>query len=204
VLFVSAGTLDWPAAWAWVAIVVASGLAMAPVLDPALMRERLTAIPIRRTRTAGDRWGIAMGLIFAAWLPLMGLDAVRFGWTSPPAWTRVVGGIAVVAGDVVAGLALLANRFASSAVRVQAERGQTVVSDGPYAFVRHPMYSGVLLFLPGTALLLGSYVGLALSGLMICTVLLRTSSEDALLREELDGYVEYAARVRYRVIPQVW
>ena len=96
------------------------------------------------------------------------------------------------------------NTFLTAEVRIQDERGHKVISTGPYAVVRHPLYSAVLIYLPSTALLLGSWWGLASSFLLSGGLAFRTAMEDRELRRGLEGYTQYAARVRYRLIPFVW
>jgi len=101
-------------------------------------------------------------------------------------------------------LASRANAFLASTVRIQEERGHAVVSTGPYAFIRHPMYAGMILYDVCVPLLLGSWVGLAVSAVMILMVLVRTTLEDRTLQAELPGYREYAKGVRFRLLPGVW
>jgi protein-S-isoprenylcysteine O-methyltransferase Ste14 len=96
------------------------------------------------------------------------------------------------------------NPFLAPVVKIQTERGHRVISTGPYAVVRHPLYAAVLIFLPGNALLLGSWYGLAASLVLAGGIVFRTAMEDRELRRGLEGYREYAARVRYRLIPFVW
>ena len=100
--------------------------------------------------------------------------------------------------------AFLINAFLSPTVRIQEERGQTVISTGPYHYVRHPMYAGGLLLFLGTPLLLGSWYGLVLSLLFIAAGAARAVMEERVLREELPGYAAYMARVNYRLIPRIW
>ena len=96
------------------------------------------------------------------------------------------------------------NPFLAAVVRIQTERGQRVISTGPYATVRHPLYAAVLIYLPANALLLGSWYGLAVSFVLSIGIVFRTAMEDRELQRGLEGYAEYAARVRYRLIPLVW
>jgi len=96
------------------------------------------------------------------------------------------------------------NTFLAPVVRIQRERGHHVVSTGPYRVVRHPLYSGALVIFPSTALMLGSWYGLAASTALGIALVIRTALEDRELRRALEAYAEYAGRVRYRVIPRVW
>jgi protein-S-isoprenylcysteine O-methyltransferase Ste14 len=132
----------------------------------------------------------------------------RFGFPfwldSIPLWLELVGFVLVGAGLGFAGWTVLANPYASSAVRVQTERKQTVISTGPYAIVRHPMYFGVVLCAVGSGLALRSHVAMFVLLPVIAVFVRRTLIEDRMLHEELDGYAQYAARVRSRVIPGVF
>ena len=206
-LFLPAGTLDWPEAWVFLAIFVLCGLGIGIWLmraDPALLAARM-ASPLSRDQRPRDRAIIAaMLILFFAWFVLMALDARRFGWSHLPAWLEAVGAAMIVAsfgGDVGV---LRANSYAAVNVRVQAERHQTVISTGPYAVVRHPMYAWSLLVLIGTPLLLGSLWGLAAVPLLVALLVARLLGEEAVLRDGLAGYREYAARVRHRLIPGIW
>jgi protein-S-isoprenylcysteine O-methyltransferase Ste14 len=96
------------------------------------------------------------------------------------------------------------NAYLALVVKVQEERGQTVVTSGPYRYVRHPIYASMFLFLPGSALLLGSWWGLLLCLVILGLLVWRTTLEDRMLKNELAGYDEYARQVRYRLIPRVW
>jgi protein-S-isoprenylcysteine O-methyltransferase Ste14 len=206
-LFGSAGTLTWPGAWAFLVILcVATVLIDVSLLrhDPELLAERMK-VPIQRGQPGWDKVFITAFLVlFVAWLPLMGLDAVRFGWSDVPAWLQAVGSVTLGAGLWIAYLALRENSFDAPVVRVQAERGHRVISTGPYARVRHPLYSGAALFILGTALLLGSWYGLAVGAVLIAGVAVRAVLEERTLAAQLDGYVDYRNRVRHRLVPGVW
>jgi protein-S-isoprenylcysteine O-methyltransferase Ste14 len=102
------------------------------------------------------------------------------------------------------GWTLAVNRHAEATVRIQTDRGHTVVTSGPYQFVRHPMYTGAMVMYVATGLVLGSIWALALAGILVGLFLWRTVMEDRTLRRELDGYEEYAAQTRYRLVPGVW
>ena len=206
-LFGAAGTFRWPGAWAFLAIFLAAVVLMTWRLarnDPALLEERMKP-PVREDQPAWDRAIMSACLIlFPGWLILMGLDAARFGWSAMPAWLEAVGAGGVAASMWICDRTFRENTFLSPVVKVQAERGHEVVSTGPYAIVRHPMYAAVLLFFPSTALLLGSWSGLAAVPVLASAVLVRTALEDRELRRGLGGYNEYARRVPYRLIPRIW
>jgi protein-S-isoprenylcysteine O-methyltransferase Ste14 len=206
-LFVSAGTLLWPAGWAFLALFF--GFALAIILwlarkEPELLAERMSS-PMQSGQPLWDKvFVVAVMVLFVAWLILMPLDAVRFGWSEVPGWLQILGALGVVLSFYIMFLTFRENAYLALVVKVQEERGQSVVSTGPYRYVRHPMYASTFLFFPGSALLLGSWWGL-----MFCTVLLgllvwRIPLEERMLENGLDGYDEYARKVRYRLIPRVW
>ena len=207
-LFLPAGRLDWVEGWVLVGILVATGGAGSAILKkrhPDLVAERA-----RFTRGAGVKpWDRVLAPVVAVLGPLAtyvvsGLDE-RFAWTGPlPAWVPILGGLLAAAGSALSLSALAANRFFSSVVRIQSDRGQTVVSDGPYRRIRHPGYAGGLAFTIGVPLLLGSIPGLATCLLTVGGLVLRTGLEDRTLRTELPGYEEYAAGVRWRLVPGIW
>ena len=126
-------------------------------------------------------------LFLFAWMVLMPLDAVRFHWSQVPLVLQVVGAMALVGSFLLISLTFRENSFLSPTVRIQEERGQTVISTGPYHYVRHPMYAGGLLLFLGTPLLLGSWYGLLLVLVMIPGGAVRAVLEERVLREELPG-----------------
>ncbi len=137
-------------------------------------------------------------------LIVCGLD-YRWQASGPVApWLKWTALVLLIAGYAFSLWALIANRFFSTVVRIQRERGHTVVSSGPYRFVRHPGYAGGLLYYLMTPLLLGTLWGFVPVTLEIGLVVLRTALEDRTLQAELPGYADYARRVRYRLIPGVW
>jgi len=206
-LFASAGTLAWPAAWAYLALMGGASAVIELMLlrdDPALLAERLEP-PIQQGQEFWDKvWIVAFLLLFLAWLPLMAVDAVRFGWSHVPTWLQVFGGGAIVACYCISYLTFRENTFLAPVVRLQTERGHHVVSTGPYARVRHPMYAGAVLYLAGTALLLGSWYGLGASVVLIAGIAVRAVLEERMLARELPGYADYIGTVRYRLVPGVW
>jgi protein-S-isoprenylcysteine O-methyltransferase Ste14 len=144
-----------------------------------------------------------VALPYLAHLVIAGLDA-RYEWSAVPEGVTIAGLALVAAGFLLVGWTLLTNPFASSAVRVQEERAHRVISTGPYALVRHPMYLAVLLVCLGAGPALASwYAGLLLLP-MVAVFIRRTLLEDAMLHGELPGYADYASRVRSRVVPGVF
>lgn len=207
ILFLAAGTLAWSQGWIFLILFDGCSLALGIWLgkvDPALLTERMKS-PMSTEQTPATRAIIAgIMALFPAWLVFMAFDAVRFGWTRMPLWAEVLGAILIVAAfwgwvDV-----LRANSFASSNIRLQPERGQTVISSGPYAVVRHPMYAWALLFLLGMPLLLGSQWGLVWLLPFVLLLAARILGEEAMLEEGLPGYRDYTRRVRFRLVPGVW
>lgn len=200
-LFTAAGRLDvWPF-WAYVGVMYAIAATIYTLLarwSPGLVAERLRP-PSDRDRTTRR----LVVLPFAAHLVVAGLDA-RFGWSTVPIPAIAAGLAMVAAGFLLVGWTLVTNPFASSAVRVQHEREHQVISHGPYAIVRHPMYLAVLLVCLGAGPALASWwAGLAL--LPIVPVFVRrTLLEDAMLHRDLPGYTEYASRVRWRAVPGIF
>lgn len=206
-LFGAAGTVRWPAAWAYLILLLAGALWITLLLarrDPALLAERLKS-PLQKGQPFWDKiWILHMMVAWCGWLVLMGLDAVRFRWSVMPVWLQCVGAAMIVLSFWMIGRVFRENPFLLTVVRIQTERGHRVVSTGPYAMVRHPLYATMLIYLPASALLLGSWDGLAASVAFLGGIVFRTAMEDRELRRGLAGYTEYAARVRYRLIPFVW
>ncbi|AZO29885.1 MULTISPECIES: isoprenylcysteine carboxylmethyltransferase family protein [Mesorhizobium] len=205
-LFVSAGTLHWTGAWVYIVVMVGLSLTMGVALarrDPGLMNERLRP-PIQKNQTAADKILLSILLLgIFGWLALMGFD-FRFGWSPVSAWVQAIGALVLLVGIWICYLTMLENSFAAPVVKIQDERGQRVITTGPYSYVRHPMYGGAILYFAGTALLLGSWWGLASVLVFIVLLAIRTFIEEKTLRTGLRGYDDYAAHVRYRLIPLVW
>jgi protein-S-isoprenylcysteine O-methyltransferase Ste14 len=206
-LFLPAGTLAWTEGWVFLALFGGCSLATGVWLqrtDPGLLSERMRS-PFSADQKLGDRIVIALIMVvFCAWLVFMAHDARRFAWSAAPLWAKLLGAALIVVAFCGWVVVLRANSFASVAVRVQQDRGQRVISTGPYAVVRHPMYAYAVLFMIGTPLLLGSLWGLAWLALFIPLLAARTLGEEAMLMDELPGYRDYAAKVRFRLVPGIW
>lgn len=201
VLFGCAGRFDLPMLWAWLAVTLGATLVVARRMDPELAKERMRPGPGGMDRhlrfTAGGFW--------LAHVVLAALDVGRFHWSdSVPFALQIAGLVVYAASYVLSASAVIVNRFFSPVVRIQAERGHTVITDGPYRWIRHPGYAAVLVALSGGGLALGSWWGLMPLAAVVPFVLRRTIIEDRFLRQNLDGYAEYAQRVRYRLVPGVW
>lgn len=205
-LFVPAGTVRWPGAWVFLAIMaVASfwGFAWLGRHDPELLKERMRP-PFQREQLTQDK--LLMGTFLPLWLGwyvLMGLDR-RLGWSSVPVSLQILGAILLCLGIWLSWQVLKENSYAAPVVKVQKERGHKVVTTGPYAYVRHPMYASVIFFALGVPLLLGSWWGLLVSPLLLSVLALRAVLEERMLMAELEGYADYAQRVRYRFVPLLW
>jgi len=206
-LFLAAGTLAWPAAWVFLILFFSFTFALTFWLfkhNPGLLQERMTVAPKADQKAWDKVLFILLYVVFLAWLVLMPLDAVRFHWSQMPVWLQVLGAIILICSFPLFFLTFRENSFLSPTVRIQTDRGQTVVSTGPYHYVRHPMYAAALLFVFGTALLLGSAFGL-LGGLILVGMIARRAVlEENTLRQELLGYDAYMTQVKYRLIPAIW
>jgi protein-S-isoprenylcysteine O-methyltransferase Ste14 len=151
-----------------------------------------------------DKWVLAFVLFsFFAIFPMAGLDH-RYAWSYAPLWLVVVGYLLFTLGMFGSVWAYRVNKFAEPGVRIQAERGHTVIDSGPYAIVRHPIYVAGFLIVVGIPLALGSWWALIPVAVATPILIVRTIFEDRLLQAELRGYKEYAARVRYKLVPGVW
>jgi protein-S-isoprenylcysteine O-methyltransferase Ste14 len=206
-LFVPAGTIDWPGAWAFLIEIALMGYGIGFWLarrDPALLAERMS-LPFQHAQKAWDKLFLsAVIVLFSFWLVAMALDAGRFRWSNLPLWAQILGALLILLTGYVGYLTFRENSYAAAVVKVQKERGQKTVSTGPYRYVRHPLYTGAVLYFLGAPLLLGSWLGLALAPLLIAAVAFRAVMEERMLSAELDGYAAYAARVRWRLVPLIW
>lgn len=205
-LFVPAGTLRWPAAWAFLATFAVIGIAGGWWLartDPALLAERMR--PMMRTEqpAADKKFIVVFGATALIWLMAIGLDT-RWDAAGLPIALQALGFAMMVCSSVFIMWVMHENSFASAVVTLQTERGHRVVSTGPYALVRHPMYSGTVLLLIGASLLLGSWWGVTISPLFAVLFAVRAGIEERALIAGLPGYADYAARVRYRLAPGLW
>jgi protein-S-isoprenylcysteine O-methyltransferase Ste14 len=204
-LFLPAGTWAWTRGWLFFVAVVATSV----VITLYLRRVNPEVIAARVNRHEGtkrwDRW--LLGLFLPAMvsiLPVAALDDGRFRWSHVPWWACGIGYVLLLAG--LAGLtwAESVNKFFEPTVRIQTDRGHTVIDTGPYALVRHPGYVAAGLLVLGLPLSLGSFWALVPAVISYLLLVVRTALEDRTLQEELPGYMEYVRRVRYRLVPGVW
>ena len=203
-LLVLAGDWRWMEGWIFSAIFVLGSIATLLYLyftDPELLKERYGS-PVQKEQKWWDKILLSVFFLeFLIWFAIMPLEK-RYGWLGTfPLGPRVAGMVFMVVGFYVLFTALKENTFAAPVVKMQKERGQQVISTGPYSLVRHPMYSGAILLFVGGPLLLSSNAGIVLSTILIVTIVLRSVGEEAMLREELPGYREYMQIVRFRIIP---
>jgi protein-S-isoprenylcysteine O-methyltransferase Ste14 len=200
-LFVSAGTMAIPAFWIYLAIFAAVFVSAFLWLDPDLLRERM--------RPGGRRPPLTLrlfsGVLFLHWI-VAGLDRGRFHWSdNVPPRLQAVGLLALIVGYGLAFWAMTVNRFFSSVVRIQTDRGHVVVTSGPYAVIRHPGYTAGIIIMVASGIALGSWISaVVLIVLSVPFLLYRVVTEDRVLRVELPGYSDYAARVRWRLFPGLW
>jgi len=206
VLFGSAGRVDLPMFWIYLAAHSGAQLAMASLVfrrNRDLLEERQKP---GENAKVWDRSLLRVYTLFTLSLFVAaGLDVGRFHWSDTvPLWGQVAALLGFVLSFAFNIWAMAVNDFYSRVVRIQRDRGQYVVTDGPYRFVRHPSYIGTIFSWTCAALALGSGLALAPVALIAVTLTVRTALEDKTLQEELPGYVEYAQRVRYRLLPGVW
>lgn len=204
-LFIPAGRWDWAEAWA---LILSFGVLLLMYAlwglyrDPAQLQERSQVAPNVK------RWDKVILGVYSALLPTVfvvaGFDAGRFGWSDVPVGVEALAWVGLVLAAALILWTMTVNTYLSRQARIQDDRGQEVVTRGPYRTIRHPMYLGILVLFLCLGPALGSWYAL-IPGLAIDVLfVVRTAKEDAMLREELAGYQEYAERVRYRLVPGVW
>ncbi len=205
-LFASAGTLRWPAAWVFLATIGGLGITTSFWLlkiDPALLAERMN-VTMQKNQPASDKiFMLVIAGLILIWFIVIGLDHRANGsdFSIP---LQVLGFILLLASLGFSLWVMRTNSFAAPVVKIQSERGHHVISSGPYAWVRHPMYSGALVFFAGVPLMLGSWWGLALIPVFALLFGYRSGIEEQVLIEGLPGYTDYRTHVRYRLMPGVW
>ena len=200
-MFGAAGTVAILGFWVYLAIFAVVMIVSFAALDPDLLRERM--------RPGGKKPPLALRVfslvLFMHWI-VAGLDRGRFHWSdNVPGWLQGICLLTVAAGYALALWAMRVNRFFSSVIRIQTDRGQHVVTTGPYAFVRHPGYAAAILIIVASGPALGSWLAAALVVIFSLPFLLhRAITEDRILAADLVGYSDYAARVRWRLVPGIW
>ena len=200
-LLLPAGTMNYPGAWLLMGVLFLPMLIMGIVMlikAPTLLEKRLQS----KEKQTEQKGVVALsGLMFLAGFILSSLD-FRFGWSSVPAWISIAAAILFLLGYGMYAEVMRENAYLSRTVEVQ--EGQSVVSTGLYGVVRHPMYFATLLMFLPMPLILGSFWGLLPFALYPIAIVIRICEEEALLTRELDGYAEYKAKIKYRLIPFIW
>ncbi|MBI5711882.1 MAG: isoprenylcysteine carboxylmethyltransferase family protein [Chloroflexi bacterium] len=202
ILFASAGRIDWVWAWAYLGTSVAIIIVNVFVMPRELIAERA------QPKDNVKKWDkvITTVTIFPtlAMLFIAGFDQ-RFNWSGPfDPLAQIMALAALTMGQGLATWAMTSNKFFSTVVRIQTDRGHQVVTAGPYHYVRHPGYVGFIIVNAVTPIALGSWWAFICAATIICLFIARTALEDRMLQNELEGYKEYAAQVRYRLLPGVW
>lgn len=203
-LFGLAGTLRFWQGWGYLSIFMgASVLTTLDLMrrDPALLERRLRGGPTAEKRPAQRIIMVFTSIGFTALLVVPALD-YRFGWSHVPTGVVIAGDVLVLVGFLFIAIVYRVNTY--TAATIQVAQDQTVISTGPYAIVRHPMYASALLYLGGTPLALGSWWGLVAIAAMVPFLVWRLVDEERMLAAELPGYREYMQRVRHRLVPFVW
>ncbi len=200
-VFLPAGSLHYWQAWLFLCAYLVPMLGLMAYLvkqDPKLLERRIDAKESSRTQR------IILALLRVSFVAVLAVSAFdhRFGWSRVPVSLTLLGDFLIVTGIFTIFLVFRENSFASSTIRIDPE--QTVVSTGPYARVRHPMYSGGLLMILGMPLALGSWWGLLAFVPVVVVIVWRLLEEEKFLAEKLPGYAEYRSRVRFRLVPLLW
>jgi protein-S-isoprenylcysteine O-methyltransferase Ste14 len=203
-LFVAAGTLDYWQAWTFLAVYFAASLAVTFDLaqrDPQLLERRMSGGPFAEKETTQK---IIMSLTSLGFIGLIVVPALdrRFAWSQMPLYVALIGDAMVAFGFLGVFFVFRANTFTSATIELAPE--QSVISTGPYALVRHPMYAGGLVLLAGVPMALGSWWGLLIMVAMVPALIWRLLDEEKFLARNLPGYPEYQNKVRYRLLPGVW
>jgi protein-S-isoprenylcysteine O-methyltransferase Ste14 len=202
ILFIAAGTFSWK--WAWFVLLLALVLLIINlvVLPAELIEER------GRKKDNVKKWDKMLSSIIMFPTILMyvfsGLDR-RFHWTGEiSVFINIAGLVFIFLGSMLFTWSMVSNKFFSTLVRLQTDRQHTVVTEGPYKYIRHPGYLGYIIFTFTTPIALGAYWGLIFSVTIGILLVVRTSLEDATLTKELRGYAEYTENVKYKLIPFLW
>jgi protein-S-isoprenylcysteine O-methyltransferase Ste14 len=203
-IILPAGTLNYWQAWVFIVVFMISVTAIGLYLslkDPALLERRKRIGPAAE-QSPVQKIIISIGMLSNLGLLIFsGLDH-RFGWSRVPTHISLLGDVLIALGLFIDILVFRENSYGASNIKV--EEGQTVTSTGPYAIVRHPMYTGVLIMVLGVPLALGSWWGLAIIALVMPALMWRILDEEKLLEKDLTGYKEYEQKVRYRLVPYLW
>ncbi len=203
-LFLPAGTLHYPCAWIYLAVYLGASLLICAYLlkkDPELLKRRLNGGPTAEKRPEQKVIMVFASLGFILLLVIPGFDR-RYHWSNVNTVVAILGDAMVVLGLYLVFLVYRENTFSSATIEIA--ENQRVISTGPYAVVRHPMYACSLFYVVGMPLALGSYWGLIGAGVMLPVLIWRLLDEEKYLADNLAGYRDYQKQVRYRLVPRVW
>jgi protein-S-isoprenylcysteine O-methyltransferase Ste14 len=203
-IFLPVWTLRYWQGWVFICVFIGSALAITLYLmrnDPSLLERRVKAGAIAEKMTNQKIIQIFAAVAFAGTIALPAFDH-RFGWSFVPAYAVLTGDALVMLGFFMVFRVFKENSYTSGTIEVGA--GQMVISTGPYAVVRHPMYAGALILLCGVPVALGSWWGLLVLIPMTIILVWRLVDEERFLKDNLAGYSEYRDRVRYRLAPLIW
>jgi protein-S-isoprenylcysteine O-methyltransferase Ste14 len=205
-LFCAAGSVSWLRGW----IHLGLWIVMMAVNFPILLKKNPAVLAARMKKHKFDKLFdliITLFIILPAILAIpiiSGLDAVRYKFTALPFWMICPAVLLHIAGDVLVVWSMAVNPYLEKTVRIQKERGHYVITTGPYAFVRHPMYVGMIMLFAAIPLTLGSGLAFVPVVVLIIALIIRIVFEDRMLHCDLPGYEEYAKKTRYRLLPGVW
>jgi len=204
-----AGTWHWWEAWVLVVLWTVFGIVMTNYLlryDPALLMERLKLVPLHKEQKPWDKGIMLLFLIASIGLYIIpGFDVLRYGWSeSLPLWMRGIAMLIHLPCFVFLGWVMRENTYLSQVVKIDKQRGHHVITSGPYALVRHPMYTIMIILLFAVPVALGSRFALLPAVFLTLLLIVRTYFEDRALYTELDGYPEYTRQTVYRLIPGIW
>ncbi|MHA1264417.1 MAG: methyltransferase family protein [Candidatus Helarchaeota archaeon] len=205
IFFLAAGTFDAFRGWLLYGILIGSTIINAVLLyvvDPELLNQR------GKNPEGVKSWDrviiVVWGILLFVLALIAGLDVGRYQWTTINFNLIYVGVVLFAVGWILGLWPMLINKFFEATVRIQTDRGHQVVNTGPYRIVRHPSYLAIIIAYIGIPLIVGSLLAYLIIGTVIGLLILRTYLEDKTLREELDGYREYAQKTKYRLIPGIW
>jgi protein-S-isoprenylcysteine O-methyltransferase Ste14 len=204
-LFIPSNTLDWSAAWVYIIIFMCFEIAIVSWLrmnDPRLLKDQKTFM--KKSAKLWDKIIIlASTVLFIILFTIPGFD-LCYQWSHTPIFLSVTGFFGIVSSFVFVFLVIRENTYLSRVVEIQTDRGHAVITTGPYRYVRHPMYLGVIVMFFCTPLALGSLYGLIPALLLAIIIGIRTHFEDKMLHRELPGYKDYAKKTPYRLFPRIW
>ncbi len=208
ILFVAAGRIDLPRAWTYFGMVIVCQT-LVFILVFTRFPEMIEVINARGEMKMPKTWDKIFAALYALstiiLMPLIaGLDVGRYNWSYLSEWWMIPGIAFFLFAMFLAEWTLIENKFFEVGVRIQKERGHKVVSTGPYAFVRHPGYVAFIFLYFSLPLVVGSFYALSMSLVTALLIVIRTALEDKTLHQELEGYVDYAQKVKYRLLPGVW